>query len=65
MLVLFFTYTVYMDTKKVIWVCMIVGSFLGGFIPTLLGANSMGVLVVLTTAVGGLLGVWAGFTMTR
>lgn len=54
-----------MDTKKVIWVGMIVGSFLGGFIPTLFGVSSVGITTVITTAIGGFLGIWAGFTMTR
>jgi len=54
-----------MDTKKIIMVGVTVGLFLGSFIPALWGANELSISSVLFSAVGGSIGVWIAFKLTR
>jgi len=44
---------------------MIVGSFAGGYIPSLLGADSFSLTSLLGSIVGGILGIWIGYSLTR
>ncbi len=50
-----------MNSKSLIWICMAVGSAIGGYIPTLWGDNMFSVASVLLTAAGGFAGIWLGF----
>lgn len=50
-----------MSTKSYIWIGMGVGSTLGGLIPTLFGVSAFSFFSVITTAIGGLLGIWGGY----
>lgn len=43
---------------------MIVGSSIGGYIPSLWGAGALSISGVIMTAVGGLAGIWLGFKMS-
>lgn len=52
-----------MNTKSLIWIGMFVGSAIGGFIPSLWGDSALSMSGVLLTAVGGLVGIWAGWKM--
>ena len=45
--------------KKVLWMCMAVGSTIGGYLPTLVGYSSLGAVSLLCSAVGGVAGVFA------
>lgn len=54
-----------MDLKKFIMVGMTVGLFVGGFIPTLWGASSFSISSVLFSTIGGFLGVWIAFKLSR
>jgi hypothetical protein len=45
--------------KKVLWICLLVGSTAGGFLPTLFGFSSLGAVSLLFSGVGGVAGVWA------
>ena len=45
--------------KKVLWMCMAVGSTIGGYLPTLFGQSSLGLISILGSAVGGVAGVFA------
>jgi predicted esterase YcpF (UPF0227 family) len=47
--------------KKIIMLAMLVGSTVGGYIPTWFGASAFGLASVLCGAVGGLLGIWVAF----
>lgn len=52
--------------KRVIWLLMIVGSVLGGYVPALWGDHSfLSLTSVCTTAIGAFLGVYVGFRITR
>jgi hypothetical protein len=45
--------------KKVLWMCMAVGSTIGGYLPTFFGQSSFGVVSLLGSAVGAVAGVFA------
>jgi hypothetical protein len=45
--------------KKVLWMCMAVGSTVGGYLPTFFGQSSFGVVSLLGSAVGAVAGVFA------
>jgi predicted MFS family arabinose efflux permease len=45
--------------KRVLWMCIAVGSTVGGFVPELWGASAFGVTSLLFGAIGGVAGVWA------
>jgi hypothetical protein len=47
--------------KKIIILAMIFGSTIGGFIPTLFGANAFGLTSVFCGAIGGIIGIWLSF----
>jgi len=42
---------------------MIVGSLIGGYIPTLFGVDIFSYTSILTSGVGAILGVWIGFKL--
>jgi len=54
-----------MNSKKLIWLGMIVGSAIGSYLPVLWGAGLFSFSSVLLTAVGGILGIWLGFKLSR
>lgn len=54
-----------MGIKSVIYVFMFIGSLAGGWIPTLWGANPLGLESVLGGLIGGLLGIWGGFKLGK
>jgi hypothetical protein len=54
-----------MNSNKSIMFGMTVGLFLGSFIPTLWGASELSLSSVLFSALGGGVGVWIAFKLTR
>ena len=50
-----------MDKKKTIMYAMLIGSTIGGYIPTVWGDSIFSMSSVLLTAVGGFLGIWIGY----
>jgi uncharacterized membrane protein YeaQ/YmgE (transglycosylase-associated protein family) len=40
---------------------MFVGSFLGGYLPTLWGADTISFASLTGSVIGGLLGIWVGY----
>lgn len=52
-----------MSRRSLIWIMMSVGSFVGGYIPSLWGAGFASFSSVIFTAVGGLAGIWLGFRL--
>lgn len=53
-----------MEPKKVIYLCMFIGSLIGGYTPTLWDASLFSVGGVFLTALGGFLGIWAGYKIS-
>lgn len=54
-----------MSRKALILLGMTVGSFIGGYVPLLWGADLLSVSSILGNAAGGLIGIWASYKMTN
>ena len=54
-----------MKSKSLIMICMVVGSTLGSWLPSLWGAGGLSLSSVLLGGIGGVLGIWAGFKLSR
>lgn len=50
-----------MERKSAVWLGMIVGSFVGGYIPSLWNSGVFSLSGVLFTAIGGFIGIWLGY----
>lgn len=46
-----------------VWIGMTIGSLIGGYVPSLWGAGIFSLSGVFLTAIGGCLGIWAGYRM--
>jgi hypothetical protein len=51
-----------MNRKSAIWLGVVIGSTVGGFIPSLWSAGLFSLSGVFLTALGGFAGIWAGYT---
>ena len=51
--------------KTLIWIGMIGGGLLGGYVPMLWGAPLMSLQSVVGNTVGGVLGVWLGWVVGK
>jgi uncharacterized membrane protein YeaQ/YmgE (transglycosylase-associated protein family) len=49
-----------MDTRHLIWIGVIVGGVVGGWIPTLWGAPSLSMSGIVGSTIGGLVGIYVG-----
>jgi uncharacterized membrane protein YeaQ/YmgE (transglycosylase-associated protein family) len=54
-----------MNSKSIIWMGMIVGSAVGSFIPSLWGAGLLSFSSIIFSGIGGIIGIWIGFKMSR
>ena len=54
-----------MKAKTLIMIFMTVGSMLGSWLPALWGASWLSLSSVLLGGVGGVLGIWAGYKISR
>ncbi len=54
-----------MESKKIILFTMSVGMVIFGYIPSLWGESSFSVTSVLFSGVGGALGIWIGWKLSR
>jgi hypothetical protein len=46
--------------RSVIWLCVFVGSTVGGIVPSLWGASEFGLTSLLMATIGGVAGVFVG-----
>ncbi len=51
------------ERSKLIWIGLIVGSGVGGYLPALWGADLISISAVIGSAIGGIVGIWLGFRM--
>jgi hypothetical protein len=51
--------------KQLVWFGLFVGSTLGSFVPLLWGDSVLSFSSIVFSAVGGLLGIWAGYRIGR
>ncbi len=49
--------------QMLVWMGFIVGSMVGGYLPTLWGAGFLSLQSVLLSALGGIIGIWAGYKL--
>jgi uncharacterized membrane protein YeaQ/YmgE (transglycosylase-associated protein family) len=54
-----------MSRKSMIMLGMIIGSFAGGYMPILLGADALSLTSLLGSVAGGILGIWLAYMLTR
>lgn len=54
-----------MNSKSLIMIGLVVGSTLGSCVPALWGAGGLSFASVLFGAIGGFLGIWAGYRISR
>lgn len=53
-----------MSRKAIVMLGMGVGSTIGGWLPVLFGVSAFSAIALITTAIGGLAGVWLAFKLT-
>lgn len=51
--------------KRVLWLCLAVGSTVGGLLPEAWGASAFGLASLVGSAVGGIAGVWAALRISQ
>ncbi len=51
--------------KKLIWIGMIVGSTIGGCVPTLWHAGMFSMSGIVLSTVGGIAGIWVAYRLAR
>lgn len=51
--------------KTLIWVGMIVGSLIGGYVPILFGASWLSFAAILGNGIGALLGIYVGYQLSN
>lgn len=54
-----------MSAKSAVMWGMIIGSFVGGYVPSLFGADIFSFWSIITSAIGGLLGIWVGYKLAN
>ena len=50
-----------METKKLCWIGLFIGSTIGGYVPVLWGGDLLSYPSIFGSLVGGLIGIWAGY----
>jgi hypothetical protein len=53
------------SSKKVIMVCMVIGSTVGSYLPSLWGGGWLSLTSIFLSIVGGLGGIWLGWQITQ
>ena len=55
----------YMNSKALVTLGMIVGSALGGLVPMLWGSSDFSFATMFCSAIGAMIGIYVGFKMSR
>ena len=53
-----------MSSKGLVMLGLTVGSIIGGYLPLLFGISAFSVFSIVTTAIGGMLGIYIAYKMT-
>ncbi len=53
----------FMSRKALVWIGLSIGSLAGGYAPVLWGGDVFSYSALLLSTVGGILGIWLGFTL--
>ena len=51
--------------KKIVWLGFILGSLVGGLLPSLWGANQFSLSTAFFSFLGGAIGIWLSYTVGR
>jgi outer membrane lipoprotein SlyB len=54
-----------MSPKTMIMIGMVAGTYLGGYVPTLLGADTFSMWSIIGSMIGGVIGVVLGYKITK
>jgi uncharacterized membrane protein YeaQ/YmgE (transglycosylase-associated protein family) len=54
-----------MSRKKMILLGMVVGSIVGGYLPSLFGIDDLSLISILGSVIGGMLGIWIAYKLYR
>lgn len=54
-----------MSAKQLVWIGAIVGSTIGGFIPSLWGAGLISFSSMFLSALGAFVGIWFGYQLSQ
>lgn len=54
-----------MSLKSWVWLGVFVGSTIGSFLPALWGGSLLSLAGVITSALGGFVGIWAGYKIYK
>ena len=54
-----------MNAKSLIWIGVFVGTTIGGFLPTLWGADFLSISSIVWSTVGGIAGIYLGFKLSH
>lgn len=49
-----------MSTKTLVWICVTIGSLVGGYIPTLFGQSIFSLSSFIWSGIGSIVGIWVG-----
>jgi hypothetical protein len=52
-----------MSRKTLVWIGLSIGSLVGGYVPLLWGADVLSFSPLVSSAAGGILGIWLGFKL--
>lgn len=54
-----------MNSKAFVWVGMLIGSTVGGFIPSLWGSSVLSISSMFFSAVGAIIGIYFGYKLSQ
>jgi len=54
-----------MEAKTLIWIFAFIGSTIGGFLPSLWGADIFSFSGIILSTIGGLAGIWVGWKISQ
>ncbi len=54
-----------MESRKIMWLLLSLGGFLGGYIPLLWGDSYFSFSSIIFSSLGAILGIWIAFKITR
>ena len=54
-----------MVSKKLVTLLMVVGSVIGGYVPSLFGVSAFSFTSLFTSAAGAIAGIWLAFRLSR
>jgi uncharacterized membrane protein YeaQ/YmgE (transglycosylase-associated protein family) len=54
-----------MDPRRTVFILMIIGGYIGGYVPQIWGAAGFSFASLFGNAIGALIGIWIGFKLTH